>query len=90
MVQPGRWEEKQPKSQNRRVLREECGTESNGINGSNNGVGDGSKAAGPMKQPTMLCGSTGLGDRPKEKYQGQGQKAQRKQPASFPCICTDL
>lgn len=48
MVQPGRWEEKQPKSSNRRVSREECGTEANGINGSDNGVGDDLKATGPV------------------------------------------
>lgn len=73
----------QVKSRNRRVLREECGTKSNGINGSNNGVGDGLRAAGPviklatagpMKQPTMLCGSSGLGIEQRRSIGSKGRK----------------
>ena len=40
-VQPERWEDSQLKPRNGRVSREEGGTESNAVNGSNNGAADG-------------------------------------------------
>lgn len=86
-VQPGRREEGRLRPRNARVSGEEAVAESDVVNESNNGVGDGLRAEQQdlrNSSPAALLGDRPAEDTiPRERYEGEVRKAQREQPLGW-------